>query len=212
MKLSTTNGQTTLILKESEVETFLRTVNSPDGETLKAHKERLGNLLDPVLQGQKIDYIKVKPDTVGRGEMLDRMFRFQFNYTYDKGKRSVTNLIEYISAPALNRLIMKIPDLRKFLRGDFEQVMEHLENTASQYRTRQRNAQLQYGIESEAEKRGLIEASRYDKELFPPPGYPLAKYGSRRSRITRSRPVRRTRKSKVTLRSVGLKVRVFGRK
>jgi hypothetical protein len=74
MKLTKANGETTLVIEPDEFDPFLRTIGSHDNDTPKALKGRLGKILDPVLQGQKLDYIKVNNDPYGRGEILTYIY------------------------------------------------------------------------------------------------------------------------------------------
>jgi len=210
MKLTKSNGETTLVVEPGEFDPFLRTIGSYDNDTPKALKARLGKILDPVLQGQKLDYITVNNDPYGRGEILTYIYRY-LNLKYDNGKRSAIVLAEYISGRAISRLMDTYPGLQKLFRQDYDTVMGQLNEKASEFRTQGRNAELQYGIQTEAEKRGLVEGTYYEGERLPPPEYRefLPKYGARRSRVTHSRPVRSTRKRKVTLRTIRLKSRVI---
>lgn len=215
MRVEESNGKTILLLDDqNDLNTLYTAFNSPDKETAEQHKARLGKLLDPLLRGRKIDEIQHVFADYGTGEILDYYAKNTFNrpIKFKNYERTLIDLMSYLSDAKREQLMSKNKVMREFLRGDFGRVMEHLENTASQFRTRGRNAELKYGIQTEAEKRGLVEPTHYEGERLPPPEYRkfLPKYGS--SHITRSRPVRRTRKSKVTLRTVRLKVRVSRRK
>lgn len=194
MKLTKANGETTLVFEPDEFDPFLRTIGSHDNDTPKALKGRLGKILDPVLQGQKLDYIKVNNDPYGRGEILTYIYRY-LNLKYDNGKRSAIVLADYISGPAISRLMDTYPGLQKLFRQDYDKVMGELNKKAAEY-------EAQDTAES-AEMREKM-GTDFSVPRLPPAGYPMKRYGSRRSRVAHSRPVRRTRKRKITLRTVGL--------
>lgn len=186
MKLTKANGETTLVFEPNEFEPFFRTIGSYDNDTPRALKERLGRILDPVLQGQKLDYIKVNNDTYGRGEILSYIYRLM-NLKYDTGKRSAIVLADYISGPAISRLMDTYPALQKLFRQDYDKVMGELKEKAAEY-------EAQDTAES-AEMAKRI-GTDFSGPVPPPSGYPLAKYGSRRTRGSRKRRTRKTNRRK----------------
>lgn len=210
MRVEEKDGKVLLLLDlQDEINTLFHAFNSLDKETAHQHKLRLGNLLDPLLKGRKIDEIQNVFADYGTGEILDYYTKNTFDNPtrfskYKNYERTLIDLISYVSDARREQLMSKNKVIRDFLRKNYDRVVGELNTAASEFRTQDRNAKVKAGIQVEAERRGLGESTSHSEEVLPPSGYPAKKYGARRSRVAHSRPVRRTRKRKVTLRTVGL--------
>lgn len=200
MRVEESNGKTILLLDgQDDLNTLFNAFNSPDKETAGQHKARLGRLLDPLLKGRKIDEIQHVFADYGTGEIIDYYAKNTFNrpIKYKNDERTLVDLISYLSDAKREELMSKNKVIRDFLRKNYDQVVGQLKEKAAEYEAKdsEESAEIAKNI-----------GTNFSDPILPPLKYRkiLKKYGSRRSNVTHSRPVRRTRKRKLTLRTVGL--------
>lgn len=190
MRVEESDGKRTLLVSDDEKAQFITSV-------LSANKASLGKLLDPVLHGRKIDYLKIENDQWGRNVLLNLHFVKSFSPSRVPGQDEfsiliLATLLPYISDSSIEQMTNFYPDTKKFvkqalIRRDYTQVMKQLNEMAAEY-----NAQDDRESAKIAENIG----PDFSAPKLPPAGYPLAKFGSRRGTRSRKRRARKTNRRK----------------
>lgn len=199
MRVEESEGRRTLLVSDDEWVQFVVDV-------LSANKASLGQLLDPVLRGRKIDHLQIENDQWGRNKLLNLHFINSFSPSPIPGKdessiRSLATLLPYISDISIGQITHLYPFTEKLvrkvlMRGEYTRVMGQLDEKASEFRTQGRVEKLRHEIVSNGTA-NLIKQTTPDASVarLPPEEYRelLPNYKPKKSG-TRSRK-RRTRKT-----------------
>lgn len=199
MRLDESDGKRTLLVSDDEWIDFIVNV-------LAANKTSLGKLLDPVLRGRKIDYLRKENDPLTRNLLLNLHFVNSFSPSPVPGKddfsvRSIATLLPYISDKSIEQMIDLYPYTENLVKkaltmGEYTQVMGQLDEKASEFRTRGRHDKLRHGIVSTGTA-NLMKQTTPDFSVpnLPPPEYrellPTYKKSGTRSRKRRTRKTNR---------------------